>query len=127
MFSLEIESDADGRDMLIADLWEQGSCGIAEPDGPEQLPLMIVDPFERTLCFLAVLPQMLDFERLLKQENRLPDFFESQNGEIEGDVVASRHGPNCFRGLDQTFGVRKTCLEYRFNFQGHNKILVSIV
>jgi len=33
MFSLEIESDADGRDMLIADLWEQGSCGIAEPDG----------------------------------------------------------------------------------------------
>jgi ribosomal protein L11 methyltransferase len=33
MFSLEIESDADGRDMLIADLWEQGSCGISEPDG----------------------------------------------------------------------------------------------
>src|SRR5580698_6998663 len=33
VFSLEIESDADGRDMLIADLWEQGSCGIAEPDG----------------------------------------------------------------------------------------------
>ncbi len=33
MFSLEIESDADGRDLLIADLWEQGSCGIAEPDG----------------------------------------------------------------------------------------------
>jgi ribosomal protein L11 methyltransferase len=33
MFSLEIESDADGREMLIADLWEQGSCGIAEPDG----------------------------------------------------------------------------------------------
>jgi ribosomal protein L11 methyltransferase len=33
VFSLEIESDADGRDMLIADLWEQGSSGIAEPDG----------------------------------------------------------------------------------------------
>jgi ribosomal protein L11 methyltransferase len=33
VFSLEIESDANGRDMLIADLWEQGSCGIAEPDG----------------------------------------------------------------------------------------------
>ena len=33
MFSLEIESDVDGRDLLIADLWEQGSCGITEPDG----------------------------------------------------------------------------------------------
>jgi ribosomal protein L11 methyltransferase len=33
MFSLEIESDADGRDLLIADLWEQGSCGITEPEG----------------------------------------------------------------------------------------------
>lgn len=33
MFSLEIESDLDGRDMLVANLWEQGSCGIAEPDG----------------------------------------------------------------------------------------------
>jgi ribosomal protein L11 methyltransferase len=33
VFSLEIEADADGRDLLIADLWEQGSCGIAEPDG----------------------------------------------------------------------------------------------
>jgi ribosomal protein L11 methyltransferase len=33
VFSLEIESAPDGRDMLIADLWEQGSCGIAEPDG----------------------------------------------------------------------------------------------
>ena len=33
MFSLEIESGLDDRDMLIADLWEQGSCGIAEPDG----------------------------------------------------------------------------------------------
>src|SRR6185312_9391276 len=33
MFSLEIESDADTRDLLIADLWEQGSCGIAEPEG----------------------------------------------------------------------------------------------
>ncbi len=33
MFSLEIESGADTRDLLIADLWEQGSCGIVEPEG----------------------------------------------------------------------------------------------
>jgi ribosomal protein L11 methyltransferase len=32
MFSLEIET-GEGRDLLIADLWEQGSCGIVEPEG----------------------------------------------------------------------------------------------
>jgi ribosomal protein L11 methyltransferase len=30
MFSLEIECDPDDRDMLIAELWEQGSAGIVE-------------------------------------------------------------------------------------------------
>lgn len=32
MFSLEIEAGEE-RDVLIADLWEQGSCGIVEPAG----------------------------------------------------------------------------------------------
>ena len=32
MFSLEIETDAD-RDILIAELWDRGSCGIVEPEG----------------------------------------------------------------------------------------------
>jgi ribosomal protein L11 methyltransferase len=30
MFSLELDSSADGRDLLIAELWELGSAGIAE-------------------------------------------------------------------------------------------------
>ena len=30
MFSLEIDCDPDDRDLLIAELWEQGSSGIAE-------------------------------------------------------------------------------------------------
>ena len=30
MFSLEIECDPDDRDLLIAELWEQGSAGIVE-------------------------------------------------------------------------------------------------
>jgi ribosomal protein L11 methyltransferase len=30
MFSLEMDSDADGRDLLIAELWELGSAGIVE-------------------------------------------------------------------------------------------------
>ena len=32
MFSLEIECDSDDRDLLIAELWEQGSAGIVELD-----------------------------------------------------------------------------------------------
>jgi ribosomal protein L11 methyltransferase len=32
MFSLEIDSDPDGRDLLIAELWELGSAGIVELD-----------------------------------------------------------------------------------------------
>jgi hypothetical protein len=30
MFSLEIDSDSDGHDLLIAELWELGSAGIVE-------------------------------------------------------------------------------------------------
>src|SRR5438094_1936245 len=30
MFSLEVESDSGGRDLLIAELWEEGSTGIVE-------------------------------------------------------------------------------------------------
>ena len=33
MFSLEVESDGDAKDFLIAELWEQGSTGIVEEDG----------------------------------------------------------------------------------------------
>ena len=33
MFSLEVESDSDAKDFLIAELWEQGSTGIVEEDG----------------------------------------------------------------------------------------------
>jgi ribosomal protein L11 methyltransferase len=32
MFSLEIDCESDGRDLLIAELWEQGVAGIAELD-----------------------------------------------------------------------------------------------
>jgi len=33
MFSLEVEADSDAKDLLIAELWEQGSTGIVEEDG----------------------------------------------------------------------------------------------
>src|SRR5258708_639974 len=34
MFSLELESDEDAKDVLIAELWEQGSTGIVETELP---------------------------------------------------------------------------------------------
>jgi ribosomal protein L11 methyltransferase len=34
MFSLELESEAEAKDILIAELWEQGSTGIVETDLP---------------------------------------------------------------------------------------------
>jgi ribosomal protein L11 methyltransferase len=34
MFSLELESDGDAKDILIAELWEHGSTGIMETDLP---------------------------------------------------------------------------------------------
>jgi ribosomal protein L11 methyltransferase len=34
MFSLELESDGEAKDILIAELWEQGSTGIVEADLP---------------------------------------------------------------------------------------------
>ena len=35
MFSLEVESDLDQKDLLAAELWEEGSTGIVEEDLPE--------------------------------------------------------------------------------------------
>ena len=40
MFSLEIDCDPEDRDLLIAELWEQGSAGIVElnrANGPRLL------------------------------------------------------------------------------------------
>jgi ribosomal protein L11 methyltransferase len=34
MFSLELESDGEAKDILIAELWDQGSTGIVEADLP---------------------------------------------------------------------------------------------
>ena len=34
MFSLELESDGEAKEMLIAELWELGSTGIVEEDLP---------------------------------------------------------------------------------------------
>ncbi|HTS26936.1 MAG TPA: 50S ribosomal protein L11 methyltransferase [Bryobacteraceae bacterium] len=46
MFSMEIESDPDDRDLLIAELWEQGSAGIVELD-PQRLRAFFEDGADR--------------------------------------------------------------------------------
>ncbi|HTM49901.1 MAG TPA: 50S ribosomal protein L11 methyltransferase [Bryobacteraceae bacterium] len=35
MFSLEVETDGEARDMLICDLWQEGSTGVVETDLPD--------------------------------------------------------------------------------------------
>ena len=49
MFSLEIEAGEE-RDVLIADLWEQGSCGIVEPEG-HKLRAFFEDSADRAALF----------------------------------------------------------------------------
>ena len=46
MFSLEIEFDADDRDLLIAELWERGSAGIVELT-PRKLRAFFEDAADR--------------------------------------------------------------------------------
>ena len=47
MFSLEIECDPDDRDMLITELWEQGSAGIVELDA-QRVRAFFEDAADRT-------------------------------------------------------------------------------
>ena len=57
MFSLEIDCDADDRDLLIAELWEQGCAGIVElpagamraffEDGADRRALLVMFPGAR--------------------------------------------------------------------------------
>jgi ribosomal protein L11 methyltransferase len=35
MFSLEVETDSEAREMLICDLWQEGSTGVVETDLPD--------------------------------------------------------------------------------------------
>jgi ribosomal protein L11 methyltransferase len=46
MFSLEIECDPDDRDLLIAELWEQGSAGIVELNA-RRVRAFFEDPIDR--------------------------------------------------------------------------------
>jgi ribosomal protein L11 methyltransferase len=64
MFSLEIECDADDRDLLIAELWEQGSAGIVELD-PQRVRAFFEDAAGRD-TLLSLYPGA----RLRQEEQR---------------------------------------------------------
>jgi ribosomal protein L11 methyltransferase len=65
MFSLEIECDADDRDLLIAELWEQGSAGIVELD-----PQRVRAFFEDAASDRDALRQLYPGSRLREEEDR---------------------------------------------------------
>src|SRR5581483_3476076 len=64
MFSLEIECDPDDRDLLIAELWEQGSAGIVELD-----PRRVRAFFEATSDPQALI-RLYPGSRLRQEEDR---------------------------------------------------------
>jgi len=64
MFSLEIECDPDDRDLLIAELWEQGSAGIVELD-PRRLRAFFEDGADR-----GRLSRLYPGARLREEEDR---------------------------------------------------------
>jgi len=64
MFSLEIECDPDDRDMLIAELWEQGSAGIVELN-PQRVRAFFEDVSDRD-----GLARLYPGSRLREEEDR---------------------------------------------------------
>lgn len=82
MFSLEIETGGEDRDILIADLWEQGSCGIAEPEG-HMVRAFFEDDADRE-ALLARYPE----SRLRVEENR--DWVQSARDLLQPMEVGAR-------------------------------------
>jgi ribosomal protein L11 methyltransferase len=82
MFSLEIETGAGDRDLLVADLWEQGSCGIVEPEG-HRLRAFFEDSADRE-ALLARYPEAA----IRIEEDR--DWVESARDLLQPMEVGSR-------------------------------------
>lgn len=85
MFSLELESDGEGKDMLVAELWEQGSTGIVETDLPEGRCLL--------RAFFDVETVMADLQRRFGgriQQHAARDWVEFSRTRWEPIAVGSR-------------------------------------
>src|SRR3954470_25076909 len=82
MFSLEIDCDPEDRDLLIAELWEQGSAGIAELNA-----LTVRSFFEDTASRSALLA-MFPGARLREEEVR--DWVQSARDLLQPMEVGER-------------------------------------
>src|SRR5215469_2358504 len=82
MFSLEIECDPDERDLLIAELWEQGSAGIAELNN-QHLRAFFEDSADR-----AALLRLYPGAAVRIEEQR--DWVQSARDLLQPMIVGSR-------------------------------------
>ena len=82
MFSLEIDCDPEDRDLLIAELWEQGSAGIVELN-----PETVRSFFEGSLS-RSVLLRMFPGARLREEEER--DWVQSSRDLLQPMEVGQR-------------------------------------
>ncbi len=82
MFSLEIECDPTDRDLLIADLWDQGSAGIVE------LSSVRVRAFFEDSADRAVLRQLFPGAAIREEEQR--DWVQSARSLLQPMEVGAR-------------------------------------
>jgi ribosomal protein L11 methyltransferase len=82
MFSLEIDCDPDDRDLLIAELWEQGSAGIVELN-PQTVRSFFEDDVSR-----AVLMKLFPGARPRQEETR--DWVQSARDLLQPMEVGRR-------------------------------------
>ena len=85
MFSLELECKQEDRDLLIAELWEQGSNGIQESDAGDRLRAFFeddADPIALAMHFAA-------YQLRWRQEDTL-DWVEIANAKLTPMLAGSR-------------------------------------
>ena len=85
MFSLELECKQEDRDLLIAELWEQGSNGIQESDAGDHLRAFFeddADPIALAMHFAA-------YHLRWRQEDTL-DWVEIANAKLTPILAGSR-------------------------------------
>jgi ribosomal protein L11 methyltransferase len=85
MFSLELECKQEVKDLLIAELWEQGSCGIHESDAGDHLRAFFEDAADRP----GLAARFANYDpRWRHEESR--DWVEIANRQLAPMLVGSR-------------------------------------
>ncbi len=85
MFSLELECKQEDRDLLIAELWEQGSSGIQESDSGDRLRAFFDDDTDP-----IALAMHFDGYRLRWREEDALDWVEISNAKLTPILAGTR-------------------------------------